>query len=117
MGTFQLYLGRRGLPQTRALALCAAVAIGPSFAQPVMDPSAELIRQQEREREQRSLALCTVLHGCCSTPSHDLYVKRSNAKIGKTFQELDPQFAPSKEQDIRRYEKYYDKIDYRGVKV
>lgn len=65
------------------------------------------------------LVFCVALQGCCSAPSHELFVKRMDADIGKTYDELFPQYATagSREQDIRRYEKYYDKIDYRGMKV
>ncbi|MDP1656228.1 MAG: hypothetical protein Q8K91_08950 [Hylemonella sp.] len=65
------------------------------------------------------LALCAVLQGCCSTPSHELYVERMNAKIGKTFQGLEPQFARvgNRESLIQTYETHYNKIDYRGIKV
>lgn len=70
MGTFQLYLGHCGLPQARVFALCTAIAVGPNFAQPVIEPSAELIRQQEREREQRSrLAPGTDVHLATPPPT------------------------------------------------
>lgn len=60
-----------------------------------------------------------VLSGCCSTPSHELYVKHKNERIGKTYDELYPQFstAASRDKDIMLYETHYDKVDYRGTKV
>ncbi|MDP1656227.1 MAG: hypothetical protein Q8K91_08955 [Hylemonella sp.] len=63
------------------------------------------------------LALCAALNGCCSTPTHEAYVKHSNAGIGKTYAELFPEYASTRDQDIKRYETHYDKIEYRGVRV